>query len=474
MTIDDMIRSLQAKRTNLLGEHEEARLALVDLHDAERSNHEVSTSTVENLRSKKNRATADLDALGARIAELEKEKLADEAATRAQSIITPTNVRRPAYDKVARITSEARTYQAPNRYRSDSPSFLNDLYAYQVKRDPSAGARLERHGNEVMADDPNWNARAVTGTANVAGFTPPAYVVDLFAELARAGRPVANACSPMALPKTGMTVNMGRITTGSTVAAQSAEGVAVSNSNIDDTLYSPAVNTIAGYVDVSRQALERAELVETVTFADLASAYNTELDRQIIAADGTSGTHLGLLNVASTNLVTYTDATPTLVELWTKLASAAGQIMSSRFTGGTHWIMGPTEWAWMLSQTDSTGRPFIGAVGAQNALGSTSEHPFDYAGPRGNLMGLPVIVSGNVPTNLGGTTTETRIVCADMRDVMLFEDAGGAPVQLKFEESISSTLGVRLLVYGYSALAAGRQPKAISVIAGTGLITPAL
>jgi hypothetical protein len=31
-----------------------------------------------------------------------------------------------------------------------------------------------------------------------------------------------------------------------------------------------------------------------------------------------------------------------------------------------------------------------------------------------------------------------------------------------------------LVAYGYSAFAAGRQPKAISVLAGTGLITPAL
>lgn len=478
MTIDELINSTKAKRAAAQAQREDARLALVDLADAERSGVTAPNgSTVENLREKKNRATADIATFDARIADLESEKAIDEAVSRAQRDTSPTSVRRPAYDSVMRIVSEARTYQPPSSHRSGpgaQPSFLADLYAYQVKRDPSAGARLERHGNEVVADDPNWNARAVAGTANVAGFTPPAYVVDLFAELARAGRPVANACTPMDLPATGMTVNMGRITTGSTVAAQSAEGVAVSNTNIDDTLYTVNVNTIAGYVDVSRQALERAELVETVTFADLAAAYNTEVDRQVIATDGTGGTHLGLLNVASTNAVSYTDASPTLAELWQKLASAAGQIMSTRFTGGTHWIMSPTCWAWMLSSLDGSNRPFIGAVGAQNAYGSISQQPFDYAGPRGSLMGLPVLVSGNVPANLGGGSNETRIICADMRDVLLFEQPNGAPVQMKFEESISSTLGVRLLVYGYSALAAGRQPKAISVIAGTGLITPAL
>jgi hypothetical protein len=77
-------------------------------------------------------------------------------------------------------------------------------------------------------------------------------------------------------------------------------------------------------------------------------------------------------------------------------------------------------------------------------------------------------------TNLGGGTNETRIVIADFEDVILFENDGGAPSQLRFEQPAGNALGVMLVAYGYSALAAGRQPKAISVLAGTGLITPAL
>jgi hypothetical protein len=35
-----------------------------------------------------------------------------------------------------------------------------------------------------------------------------------------------------------------------------------------------------------------------------------------------------------------------------------------------------------------------------------------------------------------------------------------------------ASLGVQYVAYSYSAFAAGRQPKAISVISGTGLILP--
>jgi hypothetical protein len=49
----------------------------------------------------------------------------------------------------------------------------------------------------------------------------------------------------------------------------------------------------------------------------------------------------------------------------------------------------------------------------------------------GRLFGVPVYLSGNVPINLGGGTNETRIITADFRDVLLYEDNGGAPVQLR-------------------------------------------
>jgi hypothetical protein len=45
-------------------------------------------------------------------------------------------------------------------------------------------------------------------------------------------------------------------------------------------------------------------------------------------------------------------------------------------------------------------------------------------------------------------------------------------VQLRFDQPNSSQLNVRLLAFGYSAFAGGRQPKSIAVITGTGLIAP--
>jgi hypothetical protein len=61
-----------------------------------------------------------------------------------------------------------------------------------------------------------------------------------------------------------MTVIISRIMTGTSAASQASENAAVSETNADDTLLSPPVVTIAGQQTVSRQAVERGELVEEV------------------------------------------------------------------------------------------------------------------------------------------------------------------------------------------------------------------
>lgn len=370
-----------------------------------------------------------------------------------------------------RVGTSERTYRPDDR-SAGRPTFLTDLFAAQIKGDPSAGERLARHGHEVETDLPGFANRAVT-TGAVAGFTPPAYLVEQFAELARAGRPVANLCTPLPLPDRGMVVNVPRITTGTTASVQASEGAAIGNTDLDDTVLACPVVTVAGYTDVSRQAIERGEMVEALILGDLAADYASKLDAQVIFGTGTSGQHTGLLTVAGTTTITYTDATPTVGELWPKIADAVRKVVSQRYTGPTALILHPLTWGWLMAQVDSSGRPLVDFTGKGSNPTAVVSAP-TYDGSAGTLFGVPVFLSGNVPTNLGAGTNETAIIAADMRDTILFEDASQAPAQLRFDGPLSSTLGVRLLAYGYSALAAGRQPTAISKVVGTGLILPAL
>jgi HK97 family phage major capsid protein len=269
-----------------------------------------------------------------------------------------------------------------------------------------------------------------------------------------------------------MVISISRLTTGTAVAEQAAENAAVQETNEDDTKLDVDVRTYAGQQDVSRQALERSEGVEDITYADLAAAYAAKLDSAIINQDGSAGTHLGIRSTAGIVAVTYTDASPTLAELYPKGADAAQQINGGIFTGATAWVMHSRRWGWFTAALDSSSRPFVvpDASGPFNplAVGDAGE----YGQVVGRWHGKPVVEDDNIPINLGAGTNEDVILGLRSPELILWEEGDGAPRRLKFEDVGGGSLTVKLVVYGYSAFTAGRYPKAAAVISGTGLVTP--
>ena len=206
---------------------------------------------------------------------------------------------------------------------------------------------------------------------------------------------------------------------------------------------------------------------------DLLGAHDAALDQQIINGSGASGQHLGILQTSGVNSVTYTDATPTVPEIWPKLVDAARQVAAGRFTGATHTVVNPFLWGWMLASLDSTGRPLFnvgGAQSVQNALGAVSGNAYR---DQGSLFLTRVLQSGGVPSNLGAGTNETRVVTADFRDVYLWEDPS-APVFIRAEQPAAASLGVLFVCYSYLRVH-GRSPTQSGfVVSGTGLIPQAL
>lgn len=363
----------------------------------------------------------------------------------------------------ARVTYEARTYEQHNEREV---SFFRDLVGAQMG-DYRAVERLSRHAREAEIE------KRDVGTAALSGIVPPQYLVSLVAELARAGRPLANLCTGWDLPPVGMTATISRVTTGTAVAAQAAENDAVQETDIDDTLLSVSICTIAGQQDVSRQAIERGVGTDRLIIGDLTLAYSTELDRQIIAADGTSGTHLGILSTSGINSVTYTDASPTLGELWPKIADASRAVAVGCYRPADTIVMHPRRWAWIVASLGSDGRPLIDTSGAViNVMGTGSG---SYAtGIVGRIQNMDVVLDASIPTNLGGSTNEDRIIICHRGELHLWEDRnGGAPQTIRADVG-AGNLTVKLVAYGFSAFTAGRYPTAVSVISGTGLGSPSL
>ena len=381
---------------------------------------------------------SELEKRSAEAAEIRKEKKFDAAVA-------------PAV-----VKSEARTYSP-----KAETSFIADAYSAQFNNDFAAKERLARHMNEEKIE-----RRDVT-SANFAGLVVPQFLTELAAPFARAGRPFLEVARKHQLPDSGLVISISKVTTGSSTAVQT-EGAAVSETNMDDTKLDVSVVTVAGQQNVSRQAIERGTNIDSLVMADLVSAYHTNLDSLFVTTSATSLTN------TITQVVTYTDASPTVAELYPKLADAIQRIQTNFFAGPNFILMHPRRLAFILAALDDQKRPLAVPVpnfNGQPAIASGNGAPI-YGNSGYTIMGLPVITDANVITTNGAGANEDVIILGNTQEAHLFEQGSGEPMMLRFEQPKASELDVTMIVYGYSAFTANRYPNAFSLIGGTGLVTP--
>ena len=354
------------------------------------------------------------------------------------------------------VKSEARTYSP-----KAETSFIADAYSAQFNNDFAAKERLARHMTEEKIE-----RRDVT-SANFAGLVVPQFLTELAAPFARAGRPFLEVARKHQLPDSGLVISISKVTTGSSTAVQT-EGAAVSETNMDDTKLDVSVVTVAGQQNVSRQAIERGTNIDSLVMADLVSAYHTNLDSLFVTTSATSLTN------TITQVVTYTDASPTVAELYPKLADAIQRIQTNFFAGPNFILMHPRRLAFILAALDDQKRPLAVPVpnfNGQPAIASGNGAPI-YGNSGYTIMGLPVITDANVITTNGAGANEDVIILGNTQEAHLFEQGSGEPMMLRFEQPKASELDVTMIVYGYSAFTANRYPNAFSLIGGTGLVTP--
>jgi hypothetical protein len=307
-------------------------------------------------------------------------------------------------------------------------------------------------------------SRAV-GTGAFTGLTVPQYLTDLYAPATATLRPLANNMNQHPLPPSGMTLNISRITTPTSVALQSTENAAVSETNLDDTLLTINVQTAAGQQTVSRQAIERGTGVEDVTLEDLFRRAASTLDATIITQAST-----GLEAVAQGT--TYTSASPTAAEFWPFIFQAQSKLESALLGQAVPdlVVMHSRRWNWLCSQV-GTSWPFLSAANNPTQSGGVIVSN-DYAttGIRGVLSnGLKVIVDNNVSTTVSSTQDEV-FVCAS-GELHLWEDAN-APLLIRAEQPGAANLSVLLVVYQYFGYTASRYGNNPGRITGTGLAAP--
>jgi hypothetical protein len=431
----------QEGRSNLTEEEDERIDALREQHDKEK------------------KAEAGIRAKLATAQEVAAESAENERAAKETKA---TDVRKPAYDGVARVGTEERTYRPDTD--PYGTAFSMDVLRQFASNDIQAQDRLSRHMAEERVERAQYLTRAV-GTGAFTGLTVPQYLTDLYAPSAAALRPFADVCNKHPLPSDGMTVNISRITTATGVALQATENAAVQETNADDTLLSPAVQTAAGQQTVSRQAIDRGTGIDDVILQDLFRQYATRLDNTLINQAST-----GL--AASGTAVAYTDASPTGAELYPKILGAQAGAEAALLAQAVPdlAVMHSRRWYWLSSQMSSTW-PLVNSVGIPTQAAGVNFNQGYNGGVRGILPnGLKVIVDNNCSTAIGaGTEDEIYVTASD--ECHLWEDPN-APMYIRAEQPAAANLGVLLVVYGYFAYTFGRYANSVQRVSGTGLIAP--
>jgi HK97 family phage major capsid protein len=404
-----------------------------------------AAAAIETAAADADMAALEADFDGA-VAEAEERKAALARYERVAAARAAAPDLTPQVD--ARVVSEASVYRPDAQH-----SFFRDL-VYQ-RNDREAAERMQRHAVEM---------RAVSGASGGGGdgFIPPQYLGQFAVEVARQGRPFANVLPSAPLPDTGNVITIPKMSTGTTVASQT-EGSSVSSTDVTSTQISVNVRTIAGQQDISLQLLERSTpAFDQIIFRDLALAHATELDRQTIRGATGSNEHLGLHNVSGVNTVSYTDASPTAAEAIPSIYNSLQQILSNRYLPADYIVMHPRRAAWFAAGLSSS-FPLFQQGGFYRGVGDQD------GGVVGTIAGVPVIADANCATNYGSGTNQDEIYVVRTQDMVLME----TPLVTRVADQVlSGNLQVRLQVWNYSAFASQRYPSGISIISGTGLVTP--
>jgi len=394
-----------------------------------------------------------------RIAELDDQ--GKRAASAAQALI--------GFDAAPAGVGGAFTHSETYHRGATSPSFFRDLWHAQ-RGDADASDRLRRNNREV-----GMESRALGNTGATGGsggeFAPPAWIIDQYVKLARPGRVTADLFHREDLPAGVSSVNIPKIATGTTVAQQTTQNTAVAQTDITSTSLSSGIITLAGKQVVSQQLLDQGgSRVDELILEDLSADLARQLGTQALTGTGTGGQLKGFLTATSSNVVTWTQATPTASGFYAQLARLQGQINATRYKAPDACVMHPRRWAWFASFTDSTGRPLIvPASGGFNAMASPTAGMQGAAGHVGSVLGMDVFTDPNLPVNGGTGANQDTVLMFVRDDVWLYEGTLRAEA---FTAPYADSMGILYRVFNYFAMIPDRYSSSLGSVSGTGLVTP--
>ncbi len=218
-----------------------------------------------------------------------------------------------------------------------------------------------------------------------------------------------------------------------------------------------SVFTAAGLATIANQLLADSNpAVDGLVVADLAKRLTALEETAFLTGSGTNQP-LGILNTPG---IGATSLTSTSISATAGLLDAVlDSIMKVQSNHGqpSAIVMHPRTWTRIIKDRDAAGvwtiEPRENRIGARPTGGS--------------LFGVPVVLSNRVPTNLGGTTNESRIIVGDFSEALILDRQGITVDESPHVYFTSNQTVFRAeMRVGFTA---ARTPLAFDVIGGAGL-----
>lgn len=406
---------------------------------------------------------------------IEATKLADEAKTERKSAAVPSINELMERFELTNADGDSQMYASGTGVVSGQSS------ASTLKTKASDSIFVDE-GNPIKADSPlaaksrlvlsqkarrDMDAKALAeGTTTTGGFlVPPQWMQELFAETRRQGNALRRYGWLNVHPVTDTNQVLLPKGSGSATVGWVAENAA--KPSADQAFAQVAVNifTAAGISKLSKQLVDDSSPTATdVATRELASLMGVLEEQAAINGTGT-GQPRGILNTTGVNAVAL--ATNTAVATLDALLDAIVAIQTSYFGAPNGALVSPRRLAFLQKAKDGGGQYLLAAPGTRGPNGGSgllaTQAPIE-------ILGIPIGVSTNIPTNLGVGTNQDAIIVGDWNEAHWFQrqdmtldssDVAGTAfeqnqVWFRLEERVGFT--------------AERFPQAFAVISGAGLV----
>ena len=305
--------------------------------------------------------------------------------------------------------------------------------AYSKPRfDFSAPKQLEMTIKASLgSDEAREYVRAAADTTDNAGLIPTRQLTTVINGLANNTRSAIDAISTGVLPDAGMSFEIPKITTLPTVA-ETAEAGTPSNTDQASSFVTVSVKKYAGQQQFSVELFDRSSpLFITELMNNMAAQYAKATDLAVYTALAAGA------SADATTLTTY----PTAAELLGFVSRGAASVYTNTQGFARNILANTSQWANLMTLNDS-GRPIYMAAQPQNAGGAVRPDSI-----RGNVAGLDLYVSANVPTD-NNTDKDDSMLIINPTAYTWYESP---TYQLRADVIASGEILVAM--YGYGAIA---------------------